>query len=43
MMTPALLDAFLRCMGSAKVVCMPGHVEIDDCSNERNNLDACMP
>ena len=40
---PALLDTYLRCMGMAHVLCMPGRIEILDCSDERNALDACFP
>ena len=38
---PALLDTYLRCMGMAHVLCTPGRIEILDCSDERNALDAC--
>jgi hypothetical protein len=38
-----LLDTYLRCLGTAHVLCSPGHVEIVDCSDERNALDACSP
>jgi len=40
---PLELDAYLRCMGAARVECNAMDVVVVDCSDERNRLDACHP
>jgi hypothetical protein len=38
-----LLEAYLRCMGTTRVECNGSDVVVVDCSDERNQLDACHP
>jgi hypothetical protein len=41
MSCPAPVASYLRCLGSTRVTCTPGHVEILDCTDAFNALAAC--